>query len=57
MAGVFLGDVSDAPKRTAADGGDQLATKTGRRHIGHMPDRGPLQTLARTLVIYGLVAG
>jgi hypothetical protein len=57
MAGVFLGDVSDAPERAAADGGDQLATRTGRRHIGHMPDRGPLQVLARTLVIYGLVAG
>jgi len=57
MAGVFLGDVSDAPERPAADGGNQLATRIGRRHIGPMPDRGPLHVLARTLVIYRLVAG
>jgi hypothetical protein len=31
--------------------------RTGRRHIGHMPGRGPLQVLARTLVRYGLVVG
>jgi hypothetical protein len=31
-------------------------TRTGRRHTGHLPDRGPLQVLARML-IYGLVAG
>jgi hypothetical protein len=31
-------------------------TRTGRRHIGHLPDRGPLEVLAR-MVIYGLVVG
>jgi len=30
--------------------------RTGRRHIGHLPDRGPLEVLAR-MVIYGLVVG